>query len=29
MDAHRDSIKVAAFFPERPEPVEWTEATTV
>jgi transposase len=29
MDAHKDSIKVAAFFPERPEPVEWTEATTV
>jgi transposase len=29
MDAHKDSIKVAAFFPERPEPVEWTETTTV
>ena len=29
MDAHKDSIKVAAFFPERHEPVEWTETTTV
>lgn len=25
MDAHKESIKVAAFFPERPEPVEWSE----
>ena len=29
MDAHKESIKLAAFFPERPEPVEWTETTTV
>jgi hypothetical protein len=29
MDAHKGSIKMAAFFPERPEPVEWTETTTV
>jgi transposase len=29
MDAHKDSIKMAAFLPERPEPVEWTETTTV
>ena len=28
MDAHKISIKVAALFPDRPEPVEWTEATT-
>jgi transposase len=28
MDAHKDSIAVAALFPERPAPVEWTEATT-
>jgi transposase len=28
MDAHKESIKVAALLPERPEPVEWTEATT-
>jgi transposase len=28
MDAHKNSIAVAALFPECPEPVEWTEATT-
>jgi len=28
LDAHKESIKVAAFFPDRPEPVEWTETTT-
>ena len=28
MDAHKNSIKVAALFPDRPEVVEWTEATT-
>src|SRR6266542_3500634 len=28
MDAHKLSIKVAALFPDRAEPVEWTEATT-
>lgn len=28
MDAHKISIKVAALFPDRAEPVEWTEATT-
>ena len=28
MDAHQNSIKVAALFPDRPEVVEWTEATT-
>lgn len=28
MDAHKVSIKVAALFPDRAEPVEWTEATT-
>ena len=28
MDAHQNSIKLAALFPDRPEPVEWTEATT-
>jgi len=29
MDAHKNSIKVAVLFPDRPEPVEWQEATTV
>lgn len=29
MDAHKNSIAVAALFPDRPEPVEWTEVTTV
>ena len=29
LDAHKNSNKVAAFFPERPEPVEWQEVTTV
>jgi hypothetical protein len=29
MDAHKDSVKVAAFLPKRPEPVEWTETTRV
>lgn len=28
MDAHKNSIKVAAWLPEQPEPVEWTEDTT-
>jgi len=28
MDAHKNSIKVAALFPDRPDFVEWTEATT-
>ena len=28
MDAHKNSIKVAALLPERAEPVEWTEDTT-
>jgi transposase len=28
MDAHKNAIKVAALFPDRVEPVEWTEATT-
>lgn len=28
MDAHKDSIEVAALRPGRPEPVEWQEATT-
>jgi hypothetical protein len=28
MDAHKESIKVAALVPEHPEPVEWTENTT-
>jgi len=28
MDAHQNSIKVTALFPDRPEGVEWTEATT-
>ena len=28
MDAHKNSIAVAALFPERSEPVEWTETTT-
>ena len=28
MDAHKNSIAVAAWLPERPEVVEWTEATT-
>ena len=28
MDAHKISIKVAAFFPGQPEPVEWQEDTT-
>lgn len=28
MDAHKNSIKVAAWIPERHEPVEWTEDTT-
>ena len=29
LDAHKNSIAVAALFPDRPEPVEWTETTTV
>ena len=29
MDAHKNSIKVAVLFPDRPELVEWQEATTV
>lgn len=28
MDAHKNSIKVAALLPGQPEPVEWTEDTT-
>jgi len=28
MDAHKNSIQVAALFPDRAEPVEWTEVTT-
>ena len=28
MDAHKNSIAVAALFPERREAVEWTETTT-
>ena len=28
MDAHKDSIMVAALVPDRLEPVEWTESTT-
>jgi transposase len=28
MDAHKNSIKVAAWIPEQAEPVEWTEDTT-
>ena len=28
MDAHKNSIAVAALMPGRPEPVEWQEATT-
>lgn len=28
MDAHKNSIKVAAWLPEQAEPVEWTEDTT-
>ncbi len=28
LDAHKDSIKVAAWLPGQPEPVEWTEDTT-
>lgn len=28
MDAHKNSIKVAALFPGRPEPEEWQEQTT-
>ena len=28
MDAHKNSIKVAALLPEHAEPVEWTEDTT-
>jgi len=29
MDAHKNSIKVAVLLPGQPEPVEWTEDTTV
>jgi len=29
LDAHKNSIKVAAYFPGQPDPVEWQEATTV
>jgi transposase len=29
MDAHKNSIAVAALFPDRPEAVEWTESTTL
>jgi len=29
MDAHKNSIKVAAWVPGEAEPVEWTEDTTV
>ena len=29
MDAHKNSIKVAAWVPGQPEPVEWAEDTTV
>ena len=29
MDAHKNSIKVAALIPDQPAAVEWTEATTV
>jgi len=28
MDAHKNSIAVAALYPDRPEAVEWTETTT-
>ena len=28
MDAHKNSIKVAALLPEQPESVKWTEDTT-
>jgi hypothetical protein len=28
MDAHKNSITVAAWLPEQAEPVEWTEDTT-
>jgi hypothetical protein len=28
MDAHKNSIKVAAWLPGEAEPVEWTEDTT-
>jgi transposase len=28
MDAHKNSIRVAALVPGKPEPVEWTELTT-
>ena len=28
MDAHQNSIKLTALFPDRPQGVEWTEATT-
>lgn len=28
MDAHKNSIRVAAFLPDQPDPVEWTEETT-
>ena len=29
MDAHKNSIRIAALMPEQAEPIEWTEATTV
>lgn len=29
MDAHKNSLAVAALFPDRSEAVEWTEVTTV
>ena len=29
LDAHKNSIKVAAFSPDQPEPREWQEATTL
>jgi len=28
MDAHKNSIKVAAFVPEQAESIEWVEDTT-
>ena len=28
MDAHKNSIKVAAWLPGQAEPIEWTEDTT-
>lgn len=28
LDAHKNSIKVAAYFPEQAQAVEWSEVTT-